>query len=140
MVHANNLMLIKIIPVFHLHIEMKMVWTKINMFSFDSDNLPWNYEMINHPCHEPSKMFSIFADEYLKWPGATPTARIYITSWRARRCPWKKNFEKKNFGFFLACFSLRPPMSVHKKCQPNRSSHSAGYKEHIYDCLVLLYR
>ena len=66
MVHANNLMLIKIIPVFHLHIKMKMIWIKINIFSLDSDYLSWNYKMINHPCHEPSKMFSIFADEYLK--------------------------------------------------------------------------
>ena len=35
-----------------------------------------------------------------------------------------------------------PPMSVHKKIQPNRSSRLAGYREHIYiyECLVLLYR
>ena len=31
-------------------------------------------------------------------------------------------------------------MSVHKKFQPNRSSRLAGYREHIYECLVLLYR
>ena len=31
-------------------------------------------------------------------------------------------------------------MSVHKKIQPNRSSRLAGYREHIYECLVLLYR
>ena len=29
---------------------------------------------------------------------------------------------------------------VHKKVQPNRSSRLAGYREHIYECLVLLYR
>ena len=34
----------------------------------------------------------------------------------------------------------RPPMSVHKKFQPYRSSCLAGYREHIYECLVLLYR
>ena len=31
-------------------------------------------------------------------------------------------------------------MSVHKKFQPNRSSRLAGYTQHIYECLVLLYR
>ena len=44
----------------------------------------------------------------------------------------KKNFEKKNFGFFLAYVPPRPPLSVHKKFQPNRSSRLAGYREHIY--------
>ncbi len=39
----------------------------------------------------------------------------------------KKNVEKKNFEFF----SPWPPMSVHKKFQPIRSSHLAGYKEHM---------
>ena len=31
-------------------------------------------------------------------------------------------------------------MSVHKKCRPIRSSRLAGQREHIYECLVLLYR
>ena len=31
-------------------------------------------------------------------------------------------------------------MSVHKKFQPIRSSRLAGYREHIYKCLVLSYR
>ena len=31
-------------------------------------------------------------------------------------------------------------MSVHKKNQPNRSSRLAGYREHIYECLVLWYK
>ena len=44
------------------------------------------------------------------------------------------------FGFFLAYISTRPPLSVHKKFQPNRSSRLAGYREHIYECLVLIYR
>ena len=30
----------------------------------------------------------------------------------------------------------RPPLSVHTKFQPNRSSRLAGYREHIYECLV----
>ena len=30
-------------------------------------------------------------------------------------------------------------MSVHKKIQPNRSSRLAGYREHIYECLVLYF-
>ena len=45
----------------------------------------------------------------------------------------KINFEKN------LCHP-RPPLSVHKKFQPNRSSRLAGYREHIYDCLVILYR
>ena len=43
----------------------------------------------------------------------------------------KKKFEKK-LGIFLAYITPRPPMSVHKKFQPNRSSRLAGYREHIY--------
>ena len=67
--------------------------------------------------------------------------QILVTSWRARRCPWKKKkFWKKKFGFFLAYVTPRPPLSVHKKFQLNRSSRLAGYREHIYECLVLLYR
>ena len=31
-------------------------------------------------------------------------------------------------------------MNVQKKFQPNWSSRLAGYREHIYECLVLLYR
>ena len=37
-----------------------------------------------------------------------------------------------NFINFLAYNTNRPPMSVHKKFQPNRSSRLAGYREHIY--------
>ena len=44
------------------------------------------------------------------------------------------------FEIFLAYVTPRPPRSVHKKFQPNRSSRLAGYREHINDCLVLLYR
>ena len=47
-------------------------------------------------------------------------------------------FEKHFFGFFLAYITPRPPMSDHKKFQLNRSSRLAGYREHKYDCLVLL--
>ena len=57
----------------------------------------------------------------------------------------KKNFEKKNLkkifsNFFLAYVTPRPPLSVHEKFQPNRSSRLAGFREHIYERLVLLYR
>ena len=52
----------------------------------------------------------------------------------------EKKMLKKNFRIFLAFSTPRPTMSVHKKFQPNRSSRLAGYREHIYDCLVLLYR
>ena len=52
----------------------------------------------------------------------------------------KKNFEKKNSNYFIAYVTPRPPLSVHKKFQPNRSSRLAGYREHINECLVLLYR
>ena len=51
----------------------------------------------------------------------------------------KKNLKKK-FRIFLAYVTPRPPLSVHNKFQPNRSSRLAGYREHIYEFLVLLYR
>ena len=56
------------------------------------------------------------------------------TSWWAWRF---KNFEEI---IFLAYVTPRLPMSVHKKCKPIRSSRLAAYREHIYECLVLLYR
>ena len=66
------------------------------------------------------------------------------TSWKARRCPWKKKLKerikKKNFLDFFSLYHPRPPLSVQKKIQPNRSSRLAGYRLHIYKCLVLLYR
>ena len=44
-----------------------------------------------------------------------------------------KKFLKKKIEFFEL-------MSVDKKNQPNRSSRLAGYTQHIYECLILLYR
>ena len=54
----------------------------------------------------------------------------------------KKNLKcfENFFWIFLAYVTTRPSLSVHKKCQPNRSSRLASYREHIYECLVLLYR
>ena len=57
----------------------------------------------------------------------------------------KINLEEKKiwnffFGFFLAYVTPRPPLSVHKKFQPNQSSRLADYREHIHKCLVLLYK
>ena len=49
------------------------------------------------------------------------------TSLSARRCTW--NFKK----IFVKPWYL-------KKFQPIRPSRLVGYKEHIYQCLVLLYR
>ena len=52
-----------------------------------------------------------------------------------------KKMENK-FRIFFAYNTQRPPMGVHKKFQPNRSSSSrlADYTQHIYECPVLLYR
>ena len=56
-----------------------------------------------------------------------------ITSWRARRCLWKKKKKlKKNFEFIFAYNTPRPPMSVHEKFQPNWSRRLAGYMQPIY--------
>ncbi len=57
----------------------------------------------------------------------------------------KKNFEEKikknlNFLMFMAYNTPWPPMSVHKKFQPIWFSRLAGYREHVYKCLVLLFR
>ena len=43
------------------------------------------------------------------------------------------------FNLFLVK-TTRLPVGVHKKIQPNRSSRLAGYTQHVYECLVLLYR
>ena len=53
---------------------------------------------------------------------------IIITSWRARRCPWKKKFWKKIFDFFLAYITPRPPLSIYSiehglKFCPNMCRH-----------------
>ena len=53
----------------------------------------------------------------------------------------KKKLENFFIRFFLAWNTPRPPLSVQKKVQSNRSSRLAGYMgTYIYDCLVLLYR
>ena len=48
--------------------------------------------------------------------------------------------EIERFDFYLAYVTPRLRMSVHKKCQPVRSSCLAGYWEHVYECLVLFHR
>ena len=70
---------------------------------------------------------------------------------RGKKKIWKKIKDLEKNWNFLAYVSPRLPMSVHKnfpqathecpqKNQPIRSSQLAGYKEHIYECLVLFYR
>ena len=42
--------------------------------------------------------------------------------------------------FILAYITPRPPMSVHNKFQPIRSSRLAGYRQHIYirlSCFII---
>ena len=63
---------------------------------------------------------------------------IIITSWRPGVARGKKHFFLK-INFFLAYNTLQPPMSVHTKIQPNRSSCLAGYAQHIYDMNVVFY-
>ena len=64
-------------------------------------------------------------------------------NWRTRLCPMTKNdnlkFEKnwKKIGFFLL-MSLRATHECPQKFQPIRSSRLAGYREHIYECLIFL--
>ena len=51
----------------------------------------------------------------------------------------KKNIFKK-ISFFIAFNTPRPPLSVQKKFQPNRSSRLAGYWQHIFirmSCLII---
>jgi len=50
-----------------------------------------------------------------------------------------KNFEKK-FGIFLAYTPLLATKECPQKCQPNRSSCFAGYRQHIYiqmSCFII---
>ena len=64
---------------------------------------------------------------------------LFKTSWRARRC-----LNKKFRICLVACNTPRPPMSVHKKFQPNQSSHFAGYVRNIFiyamSCFIKDYR
>ena len=46
---------------------------------------------------------------------------------------------KKKFEICLAFNTPRPPMSVHKKIQLNRSSSLAGYEQHIYKYMNVLF-
>ena len=67
---------------------------------------------------------------------------IYRTSWRVRHCPWKKNVKKnlnKKFRFCIAYNTPWPPLSVHKKIQPNLSSRLAVYTQHIYTNVLFYY-
>ena len=58
------------------------------------------------------------------WSRDTDESIILSNNWRARLCPWKKKL-------FLAYNTSWPPMSVHIKFQPNRSSRLVGYRQHI---------
>ena len=49
-------------------------------------------------------------------------------------------FQIQNVEFYLAFNTLGHPLVSTKKFQPNRSSRLAGYTQHIYECLVSLYR
>ena len=52
----------------------------------------------------------------------------------------KNNNLKIKFQTFLAYNTPWPPMSAHKKIQPNRSSRLAGYTQHIYirmSCFII---
>ena len=65
---------------------------------------------------------------------------ILTVSWRARRCPWKKNLKKLKFNFFSPYCTPRLPISVHKKIQHIWSIRLAGYGEHLYEWLGLSVR
>ena len=63
---------------------------------------------------------------------------FFVTSLKARRCPWKNKIEEKNkkffflnFEFILAFNTPWAPISVHKRFKPNRYSRLAGYTQHI---------
>ena len=46
----------------------------------------------------------------------------------------------KKFVFFVAYNTPRPPVSVHKKFQPNRFRRLAGYMQHIHirmSCFII---
>ena len=51
----------------------------------------------------------------------------------------KKILKTKKLRFFLAWNTSRPPMSFHKKFQPNRSSRLAGYSWNIYTNVLFYY-
>ena len=56
---------------------------------------------------------------------------------------WGGSLENiKNLNLFFCLCHPQAPHEWPQKIQPIRSSHLAGYREHIYiyECLVLLYR
>ena len=54
---------------------------------------------------------------------------LFMTSCRARRCPWRNFFLKKHNWIILAHNTPTPPT---KNFQPNLSSSLAGYTQHKY--------
>ena len=73
----------------------------------------------------------------------TPVYFYYILAKGPGVACGKINVEKKIlknfFWIFLAYVTPRPPRSVHKKFQPNRSSRLAGYRQHIYTNVLFYY-
>ena len=70
-------------------------------------------------------MFGFFAFP----PAAGPELHVEKNFLKKNENFIKEKFVEKNFDFLS-----RPPMSVHKKCQPNRSSGSQGYNAEKVNC------
>ena len=83
------------------------------------------------------KVVQVIWDTLFDMEGLQSDLYIYILAEGPGVAPGKK-IEKINF------FSLKHPPATHEcpqtKFQPIRSSRFAGFKQDIYECLVLLYR
>ena len=96
------------------------------------------------------KLFPFFVIKYVS--SLSETINIIVwrninvilcnTIWKAQRCPWKFFFKWKK-KLKKSIFKPMSPQATNEcpqKRQPIRSSRLAGFKEHIYECLVLLFK
>ena len=110
------------------------MWQKLNSFLgkrlFPTGKLSDAFDYIKSEFE--TKLININAllirDEYKVWiykHYVIPSIRSLLTvnTISQLNLNWKKYFEK--------CRFLSPPMILHQKCQPNRSSRLAGYRQHI---------
>ena len=109
-------------------------WTEIAVLLRNFSGFIWDVFMV-HICLARARIQYLRSSSIFHFGGII--LRIGFTSKLAEEpgiafLIWKK-IEKKIFFIFLAYNNTpQPPMSVHKKVQPNRSSRLAGYRQHKY--------
>ena len=113
-------------------------YNRSNMGYDQRNGSPGDFERYIQKCKISSSFKGLYITEF-PIPMEINFWLVYSTSWRARLCPWKKLWRKKNSNF-LVYVTPRQPMSVHKK-MPAHSAQPFGrlYATYKYECLVFLY-